>query len=509
MYDLVVIGGGSGGLNVATAAAKVGARVALIEKAQLGGEATLSACVPSKGLVQASRLLRQVRSAGSFGLKVGPVDVDFAAVMTRVRTVVQDLAREESADVLRTRGIDVFVGSAAFEAYDTIRIDGAKSVSGRRFVIATGSRPAVPTIPGLAEAGYLDDTTLWSLSSLPESLIIIGAGPAGIEFAQCFARFGSKVTILADSPRILPDEDADAADYVRGCLEADGVAFRMGVGITKVETRGDRKVCIFSDPAGGSTGEVAGAQVLVAAGRLARVEELNLEAIGVHADPQHGIEVDDFLQTHASRVYAIGDVLMRQQYTHAARREADIVFQNAVLRRRKRMNYETIPRATFSDPELAAVGITEERAGSEQPEFRVYRVPFAELDRARIDGRADGFAKVVATPGGRILGATIVGPDASLVIQEFILAFEKGLGLGAIAAATPIYPSYADAAQALADQHLATRLERGLIQTALKFFYGFAPRASAGNGTAHGAAGETPAPEEAAGHAAAGHGQGH
>jgi pyruvate/2-oxoglutarate dehydrogenase complex dihydrolipoamide dehydrogenase (E3) component len=495
MYDLVVIGGGSGGLNVATAAADVGARVALIEKAQLGGEATLSACVPSKGLVQASRLLRQVRSAGPFGLKVGTVEVDFPAVMTRVRSVVQDLAREGSAEALRARDIDVYVGSASFGAYDTIRIVGAKSISGRRFVIATGSRPAIPTIPGLAEAGYLDDSSLWTMSSLPESLIVIGAGPTGVEFAQCFARFGTRVTVLADSPRILPDEDVDAADHVRGCLEADGVEVRLGVGITKVETRG------------GSTGEVAAAQILVATGRVARVEDLNLEVIGVHADPHHGIEVDDLLQTHASRVYAIGDVLLRQQYTHAAWREADVVFQNAVLRRRKRMNYETIPRATFSDPELAAVGISEHRAETEQPEFRVYRVPFAELDRALIDGRTDGFAKVVATPGGRILGATIVGPDASLVIQEFVLAIEKGLGLGAIAAATPIYPTYADAARLLARQHLATRMEGGFIQTALKLFYGFAPRGSAGNGSTIGEVGESPAhPEGPADHSSAVHG---
>ncbi len=376
-------------------------------------------------------------------------------------------------------------------------------------MIATGSRPAIPAIPGLAEAGYLDDRTLWSLESLPESLTIIGAGPTGIEFAQCFARFGTKVTVLAESPRILPDEDSEAADYLAMRLEDEGVALRLGVAITKVEVRGERKVCIFHDPAGGSTGEVAGSLILVAAGRLAQVDGLNLEAVGVHADPQHGIEVDDYLQTHASRVYAIGDVLMRQQYAHAAEREADVVFQNAVLKRRRRMDYSTIPRATFVHPEVAGVGITEDQARAEQREFRVYRAPFAEVDRARIDGRTEGFAKVVATPAGRILGATIVGPDASLVIQEFTLALEKGLGLGAIAAATPIYPTYAGIARLLAGQFVATRLERGFIQTALKVFYGFMPRAAAGNGSAHSATEGTGEHEPEAEHAAPGPGHGH
>ncbi len=192
------------------------------------------------------------------------------------------------------------------EAYDTVRVDAATAIAGYRFVIATGSRPAIPAIPGLAEAGYLDDRTLWSLEGLPESLTIIGAGPTGIEFAQCFARFGTKVTVLAESPRILPDEDSEAADYLAMRLEDEGVSLRLGVAITKVEVRGERKVCIFRDRAGGSTGEVAGSLILVAAGRLARVDGLNLEAVGVHADPQHGIEVDDYLQTHAGRVYAIG-----------------------------------------------------------------------------------------------------------------------------------------------------------------------------------------------------------
>jgi pyruvate/2-oxoglutarate dehydrogenase complex dihydrolipoamide dehydrogenase (E3) component len=484
MFDLVVIGGGSGGLNLATAAAQVGARVALVEKERLGGECTFTACVPSKGLVQAARLARQVRGAGPFGLRTGPLEVDFPAVMRRVRSVVEDFAREESADVLRARGIDVYHGTAAFEAYDTIRLDESTRIPSHRFVIATGSRAAVPEIPGLADAGFLDNMQLWSLERLPESLIVIGAGPTGIEFAQCFARFGSRVTILADSPHILPRDDPEAADELARILGDEGLTIHLGVEITQVEVRGDRKVCIYRDPATGTTAEVSGSDILLAAGRLAQVEGLNLEAVGVHADLHHGIEVDDYLQTHSSRVYAIGDVLMRHQYTHAAEREAAVVFQNAVLRLRKRMVYETLPWATFSDPEVAGVGISERQARAEHREFRVYRVPFAAIDRARIDGRTDGFAKVVATPAGKILGATIVGADAGMILQEFVLALEKGLGLGDLARAVHIYPTYAGVVRRLANQFLATRLQRRFVQTALRFFYGFNPRVTATNGAA-------------------------
>ncbi len=484
MYDLVVIGGGSGGLNVAMTAAQVGARVALIEKERPGGECTFTACVPSKGLVQAAKLAHQVRGAGLFGLRTGPLEVDFPAVMQRIHSVVEGIAVGESPEVLRARGIDVYHGSAAFAAYDTVGLDDGTLIPGRRFVIATGSRPAVPEIPGLAAAGFLDNTRLWSLGAAPESLIVIGAGPTGIEFAQCFARFGSRVTILADSSQILPRDDPQAAEALAQLLRAEGLTIHLGVEITQVEVRGDQKVCVYRDAATGATAEASASEILVAAGRLAQVEGLNLEAVGVHAGPQHGVEVDDYLQTHSARVYAIGDVLQRDQYTHAAEREAAVAFQNAVLRLRKRMDYSTIPWATFSDPEVAGVGLSEAQARAEQREFRVYRVPFAEVDRARIDGRTDGFAKVVASPGGKVLGATIVGADASLVLQEFTLAIQKGLGLGDIAATVHIYPTSASVARRLANQFLATRLERGLIQTALRLFYGFNPRIAATNGAA-------------------------
>jgi pyruvate/2-oxoglutarate dehydrogenase complex dihydrolipoamide dehydrogenase (E3) component len=351
-------------------------------------------------------------------------------------------------------------------------------------VIATGSRPAVPEIAGLAEAGYVDDSSIWSQAKLPESLIVIGSEPRGIEFAQCFARLGSRVTLLADAPRLLPDEDPEASELLTRLLTEEGLVIRTGVEVTKVEVRGGQKLCRFREGPAGSLEECTGEVILLASGRLANVESLNLEAIGIHGDPHHGIEVDDYLQTRSTRVYAVGDVLLRHPYSHAAEHEAAVVFQNAVLRIKKKIDYSRLPRATFIDPELAAVGLNQDQAIAMERSARVYRVTFAEIDRARIDGLTEGFAKVVATPSGKILGATVVGANASMIVQQLVVAMRGNLNLGDLATMVPIYPTYAEVVHNLANQHRATRLERGYIQTALKLFYGFIPRIAARNGAA-------------------------
>ncbi|HEV3166219.1 MAG TPA: FAD-dependent oxidoreductase [Isosphaeraceae bacterium] len=477
MYDLVVLGGGAGGLNVATAAARVGAKVALVEQSRLGGECTFTACVPSKALIQAAKLAHQARTAGAFGIRTGDVNVDFAAVMARVRSVVADFGGGDSAEILRSKGIDVYFGSPAFEAYDTVLVDGQNRLEGRRFVIATGSRAAIPAIPGLAEAGYLDNVSVWNLTERPESLLVIGAGPVGIEFGQAFARLGSQVTILTDAPHILPREDPEVSDRVQALLEAEGIRFHTNVAVTGVTVDAGKKVCKFRNKADGATFEAARSQILVATGRLANVEGLNLEVVGVHADPEHGIEVDDYLQTHSRHVLAIGDVLGRWEFTHAAEREAAVAFQNAVLRIPKKMDYSTIPWATFSDPEVASIGRLSPPAQSDAiPETRTFRVELANVDRPRIDGQTSGFAKLLATPGGKILGVTIVGPEASCVLQEFVLAMEHNLTLSDIMGTVHTYPTYAGVARKLANQFGASRLEKGYVRTALRWFFGFEPK---------------------------------
>jgi pyruvate/2-oxoglutarate dehydrogenase complex dihydrolipoamide dehydrogenase (E3) component len=491
MYDLVVIGGGAGGLSVARAAAKVGAKVALVEKQRLGGGAAFGAGVASKALMQSARLVRSIRAAQKCGVRTDGLHVDFPAVMGHARAVAEDFAGRDSAESLRQQGIDVFRGAAVFEAYDTVQVDG-KPLVGQRFVIATGSRPLLPAVPGLAEGSCLDYSTVWSQKTLPEHLIVLGNDPVGLEFAQCFARLGSKVTIVADAPRILPREEPATSEYVMRALAAEGIQFVMGVEITKVELRDGRKVCRYRAPSSLSspeqTGEISGSDILVAAGRLANVEGMDLDAVGVHGDAEHGIEVDDCLQTYSTRVFAIGDVLLRYPYTHVAEREATIVFQNAVLRMRKKMDYSRLPWATFIDPEVASVGTSEEQARSESISVRVLKVGFDEVDRARIDGCTTGFAKVVATPAGKVLGATVVGAQASMIVQPFVLAMESEIGLADLARALPVYPSYASVSQQLANQFQEGRLlKRGYVQTALKLFYGFMPRVPVENGASQSA----------------------
>jgi pyruvate/2-oxoglutarate dehydrogenase complex dihydrolipoamide dehydrogenase (E3) component len=484
MYDLVVIGAGIAGVGVAQSAAKVGAKVALIEKSQGGGSGSIAGAVPSKGLLQAARRAQRIRQATRFGVRTGPMTIDFAVVMGRVRQVAADIARSHSAEALKAEGIDVYHGSASFEAYDTVLVDESTRIASQRFVIATGSRPAVPEIPGLADAGYLDSDSVWSLTKLPESLVVIGPDATGLEFAQCFARLGTKVTLLSSAPRILPDEDPEASDLLTRLLTEEGIAIRTGVEVTKIEVRDGQKVCRFRETATNLAADCAGESILLATGRLANVESLNLDAIRVHGDAHHGIEVDDYLQTHSSRVYAIGDVLLRHASTHAAEREAAVAFQNAVLKIKKKIDFSRLPRATFVDPELAAVGINEGQASTLARSVRVYRVSFAEIDRARIDGLTDGFAKVVATQAGKILGATVVGENASMIVQELVVAMKANLSLGDLADSVPIYPSYAAVVRHLASQHRAARLESGYVQTALKLFYGFIPRVAARNGAA-------------------------
>jgi len=512
MYDLVVIGGGSGGVHLATLAARVGAKVALIDKRPPGEKGWLAAWLPSKGLVQAARLVRQIRGAGEFGIHVEPPRVDLAAVLNRLRSVSQASAADRSDEALAARGIDVFHGTAAFEAYDTVLLNGTGRIEGQRFVIATGSRPAPPQIPGLSEAGSLDDASLWSLTQVPESLTVIGAGPIGMEFAQVFARLGSKVTVLTDEDRVLPREDPEISGHVACMLTGEGITIKQRAAIEKIEQRGDQKVCIYNDGDTGERAEVSSAEILCASARLANVELLNLEAVGVHADPEHGIEVNELLQTHAVRVFAIGDVLQRHQYTHAAEAEAEVAFQNAVLRRRRKIDYTSLPWATFLDPEVATVGSAEAQAKADDLEHHVFRVNYADIDSARIDGRPEGFAKVVASPSGKILGATILGVQASLVLQQLVLAMDAGLGLGELAETTQIYPTYGQVIRELAGQFQATR-QRGFMATALRFFYGFQPRTAAVDGASsrtpdapHGSADDASAASHSTGPA---HGHGH
>lgn len=476
MFDLVVLGDGPEGVSVASAAARIGAKVALIQGKNPAAACSHAARIARIALLEAAHQFQRLKESNTFGIRVGPAEVDFPAVMARVRAVVADVAGSDSRESLRALGIELHEGSPSFEAYDTILVDGKTRIPAQRFVIATGSRRTTPNIPGLVDAGHLDDASVLDFNQLPASLVILGEGPEAIELAQAFARFGSKVTLLADSDRILPREDSEVSGCVAAVLASEGVTIRSGVEATRISVRDGQKVCAYRLKSGGAPGEASGAQILVAAGRLANIEGLNLESVGIKGDREHGIEVDEYLQTRSTRVFAIGEVLQRPASDHAAEREASVVFHNAVLRLPRKIDYSGMASAIFVEPEVASVGLSEAVARERRPDCRVVRADFAKLDRARIDGRTTGFAKVVATPAGKILGATVVGEQADLILQVFVVAMECGVNLADLATALPLYPSYGGLARQLAEQFAATRVEGGLIQSAMKWFLGYKPR---------------------------------
>ncbi|WP_169976579.1 dihydrolipoyl dehydrogenase family protein [Tautonia rosea] len=472
MYDLVVLGGGSGGLNVSGAAAAVGAKVALIEANQLGGECTFTACVPSKALIHVADLARRIHHAERYGITVSAPAIDFGRVMSRVRSVVSSFAVSD-IEAMQARGVEVISGRGRFEAYDTVVVDETRPIQGRAFVIATGSRPAIPPIKGLEAANPLTNETIWTLTDRPESLVVIGAGAVGLELSQALARLGVEVTIIETAPRILPQEDPEVSNRLRACLESEGIKIFTNAEIDTIECRDDGKVVHFVDRQTGNSYQALREMLLVAAGRRANVESLNLDAVGIEADPERGIPVNAYLQTYARRIYAIGDVIGRNQWTHAAEREAAVVFQNAVLGIPKRYDESVIPRTTFTDPEVASVGRTSGFDASES--VRILQVEYEELDRARIEGRTQGFAKVVVTPSGKLLGATILGDNAALVLQEFVLAMDQGLTLHQLLNTIHPYPTHAGLVRALATRFASTRLEHGLTRAALRIVYGYEP----------------------------------
>lgn len=457
-YNLVVIGAGTAGLVCAAGAAGLGARVALVERHLMGGDCLNYGCVPSKGIIRAARALHDARTAGEFGvLGAEGLSFDFAVAMERMRRLRCSISRHDSARRFRDElGVDVFIGNGRFVAPDCVEVEGAKLFF-RKAAVCTGARAAAPPVPGLAEAGYLTNETVFSLTELPPRLAVIGAGPIGCELAQCFARFGSRVTLVELAPRILGREDRDAAGILLDVLVREGIDLRVGVTIAGVEQRGgDRVLRMERD---GETSEVAVDQILVGVGRASNVEEsLGLEAAGIVYD-RSGVTVDDRLRTSNPRVYAAGDCCSPYKFTHTADAQARILITNALFKGRQRSSALTIPWCTYTDPEIAHVGMYEAEAREKGIEVNTLTVALADVDRALLDGEAAGFARVHLKKGGdRILGATIVARHAGEMINELSLAIASGLGLGAIARTIHPYPTQAEVIRKLADAHNRTRL---------------------------------------------------
>ena len=456
-YNLVVIGGGTAGLVCAAGAAGLGAKVALIERHLLGGDCLNVGCVPSKGMIRASRAVFDARGSGEFGvLGLEGVHADFGQAMQRMRRLRAGISGHDSARRFRDElGVDVFIGQGSFSAPDLIKVEG-RQLRFARAALCTGARAQAPPIPGLAQAGYLTNETVFSLTELPPRLAVIGAGPIGCELAQAFARFGSRVTVLDASGQILGREDRDAAAILQGAFLREGIALELGVKILAVEAGAGEKLLHLERD--GRPFDLAADAILVGVGRAPNLEGLGLEAAGVRYD-KSGVTVSDTLQTANPRVYAAGDICSAYKFTHMADAQARIVIANALFRGRQRNSQLTVPWCTYTDPEIAHVGMYEADAVAKGMEVSTLTVPLAELDRAVLDGESEGFARVHLEKGSdRILGATVVARHAGEMVNELSLAINSGLGLSAIGRTIHPYPTQAEAIKRLADAYNRTRL---------------------------------------------------
>lgn len=457
-YNLVVIGGGSAGLVAAVGAAGLGARVALIERDILGGDCLNTGCVPSKTIIRSAKVMGEMARAERYGIHLESAPtVDFAAVMRRMRSVRADLSKTDSAQRFTDLGIDVFFGSAQFTGSNSLEVEGQK-LRFTKAVLATGSRAAKIPIPGLEETGYLTNESLFfQLTEQPRRLAIVGAGPIGCELAQTFQRLGTQVILLEVMPQILIREDSDAAQIVAESLQKDGVEMLLGVKIQKVAGAGDIKRVLYE--LNGEVHELEVDEILLGAGRTPNVDSLNLEAAGVEYTKK-GVTVDDTLQTTNSDIYAAGDVALKYQFTHTADASARIVLQNALFPGpKKKFSDLVIPWATYTDPEIAHVGLYAHEAAEKGIEIDTYKVPLDESDRALADGETEGFVKVHTAKGSdKILGATIVAPHAGEIISELTLAMTHNLGLKAIVDTIHPYPTVAGSIRRVGDLYNRTRL---------------------------------------------------
>lgn len=462
-YNLVVIGGGTAGLVTAVGAAALGAKVALIEKTHLGGTRLNTGCVPSKALLRSARAAHEIKHAKEFGLIVPSYDVDFPSVMERVRKLRAHISQVDGVKSLTEKGVDVYLGSGKFVDSSTIEVSDRK-LSFSRAVIATGSRPTLPKIPGIEEIEFLTNETVFNLTELPKRLAIIGAGSTGSEMAQAFARLGSLVTIFDIQNRFLPYEDRDASNIVKASLEQDGVTFSLGVKNLRFSRKGREKFLsgeinnqAFSSPFD---------QILIAAGRTPNVEHMNLDKVHVETNSD-GIKVNSHLRSTNPHIFACGDVCSKFKYTHAADALARIVIGNALFFGTAKVSDLNIPWATYTDPELAHVGVFAD--SEEGKEYHTIRLDLAEVDRALLDSAASGFIKISHDRRGQIKGATIVGPHAGELIGEIVVAMNHNISLSKLASDIHPYPTHSETIKKCGDLYRRTLLTPATARLLSKF----------------------------------------
>ena len=458
-YNLVVIGAGTAGLVTAAGAAGLGAKVALVERHLLGGDCLNYGCVPSKAIIRSARAAADVRQALSFGVQTaGDPEVDFAQVMARMRRLRAGISLHDAAARFRDLGVDVFLGEARFTGRDRVEVGGL-TLCFQKAVIATGGRPVHPALPGLKEAGYLTNETVFSLTSRPARLLVMGGGPIGCELAQAMARLGCRVTLLHKYERLMNREDEDAVLLLQQVFKREGINLLFNAKPLDVSQTATGKMVQFDRD--GRRQEIEVDEILIGAGRAPNVEGLNLKAAGVdyEAGKGRGVLVNDRLQTSNRKIYAAGDICLPYQFTHLADAAARIVIQNALFFGRKKLSALTIPWCTYTDPEVAQVGLNPAAAAKKGIPLDTYLKPLSEVDRAIVDGETEGFVKIHVKQGtDQILGATIVARHAGEMISEVTTAMVGGLGLGKLAGVIHPYPTQAEAISQTGDLYNRTRL---------------------------------------------------
>lgn len=453
-YDLVIIGGGSAGLTAASFAVQLGARVALIERDRIGGDCTWTGCVPSKTLLKTAKVAHQMRTADRYGLSPIEPEVDLKSVMAHARAVVADVYREESPEALRANGIDVFLSSARFLDPNTL-IAGDATLETRRTLIATGAHPLIPPVSGLESVNYLTYETIWDLEDLPRHLLVAGAGPVGCELGQAFRRLGTKVTLAASGDRVLPRDDPDASRVLSKVFQAEGIDVRYNARVERAWQDGSDIHFTAGDA------ELVGDALLVAAGRRPNVDGLDLDRAGV-AYSAKGIQVDNHLRTTQQHIYAAGDCIGGHQFTHYAGWQAATAVRNALLPGASRGIADHVPWTTFTDPEVAHVGLTEELARARfGKDVVTCDWPMSRVDRARAEGDRAGFMKLVHKQDGTLLGATVVAKRAGEAIHEWIVALYRGLKVGELANVIHVYPTYSTAGMQAAAAIRVAQLLKG------------------------------------------------
>ena len=447
VYDLTIIGGGSAGLVLAVAGAKLGKKTALVEKHRIGGDCLWTGCVPSKALLKVAKVANYIRDAEKYGITSTDTTPNWQRVMEYVRSTQHVIEEEhDNPERFREMGVDVIFGNGHFESRDTFVIedtenDQPRTLKSKRFVISTGSRPLAPPIPGLEACDYLDSENVWELEEFPNRLLVVGAGPIGVELGQAFHRLGADVTIAQRSGRILTKEDTDVSEQMLGYLREEGITIRLNTNIAQVVQRQEGISVSFSNGESETTEQIFD-KILIAAGRAPNVEGLALDKIGVQVG-KRGIEVNNRLQTNIKNIYAAGDVIGHYLFTHVAAFQAQLLIRNIFFPLSKTINYAVVPWTTFCDPEVARCGLTEAEAREKYGDVDVFTLDQNDVDRAVAEGETRGFSKVIASRWtGKILGVHLVGANAGEVIHEYVLAMQEGIPLRKLSGMIHVYPTF-------------------------------------------------------------------